>query len=154
MQELPIYDDPALGTRVRGQNEVIVESAEDVLGLIGSAQADRKVAATAMNMNSSRSHTITRVIVENIVAGRCALATSPPSMPACLYPSICPCTMSKHWKAIRLSVCLKDMHSLVSFPILRVSVLISVGPFLLSPPPSCEAPEASECVRRAISGSS
>jgi len=64
-QELPLYDDPALGTRVRGLEERIVSSPEAVLHALALAQNSRKMAATAMNLNSSRSHTITRLIVES-----------------------------------------------------------------------------------------
>jgi centromeric protein E len=63
-QELPLYEDPALGTRVRGLTESLVTSPEKVLHSLALAQSSRKMAATAMNLNSSRSHTITRLVVE------------------------------------------------------------------------------------------
>ena len=45
--------------------EIAVSSAEEVMDLIQSGFGSRHVAATKMNAQSSRSHTVFRVIVES-----------------------------------------------------------------------------------------
>jgi centromeric protein E len=63
-KELPLYEDARLGTCVRGLTSQTVTSPEQVLHALAVAQSSRSMAATAMNLNSSRSHTITRLVVE------------------------------------------------------------------------------------------
>eukprot|EP00946_MAST-07B_sp_MAST-7B-sp1_P002787 g2787.t1 len=59
-----IAEDPAKGAIIGGLREEIIGSVADGMALIHLGTENRKVACTAMNARSSRSHTIFRVVVE------------------------------------------------------------------------------------------
>jgi len=59
-----IKEDPDKGIFVKGLSEVVVESEGDMDNLLDRGQQSRTVAATAMNAESSRSHSIFTVVIE------------------------------------------------------------------------------------------
>ena len=59
-----VADDPAKGAIIGGLREEIIGSVADGMSLIDLGNENRKVASTAMNARSSRSHTIFRVVLE------------------------------------------------------------------------------------------
>ena len=59
-----IKEDPDKGVFVKGLSDVVVENEADLNKLLDQGQASRTVAATAMNAESSRSHSIFTVIIE------------------------------------------------------------------------------------------
>lgn len=59
-----VADDPAKGAIIGGLREEIIGSVADGMALIDLGNENRKVASTAMNARSSRSHTIFRVVLE------------------------------------------------------------------------------------------
>ncbi len=59
-----IKEDPDKGVFVKGLTEMVVENEADLNKMLDKGQANRTVAATAMNAESSRSHSIFTVIVE------------------------------------------------------------------------------------------
>jgi centromeric protein E len=58
---LKIVDHPITGPHVKGLTEEVVLSPERVLELMAIGEANRHVAATNMNLRSSRSHTLFKV---------------------------------------------------------------------------------------------
>jgi centromeric protein E len=62
---LKITEDKAKGVCIQGANEVVVRSAEAVLELLAQGEHHRHFAETAMNSNSSRSHTLFKTIIES-----------------------------------------------------------------------------------------
>jgi hypothetical protein len=60
-------DDAVRGAYVKNLSEVAVVCLEDVMDLLARGAANVKVAATALNAQSSRSHTIFRMVVESRV---------------------------------------------------------------------------------------
>lgn len=62
--DLRIIDSGHAGPYVRGLTEEVVLSPERVLDLVAAGEASRKVAATAMNTRSSRSHTLLKFTIE------------------------------------------------------------------------------------------
>lgn len=58
-------DDPIRGAFVKGITEVAILCAEDATDLLVRGLKSRTVGATAMNEQSSRSHSIFRVVVES-----------------------------------------------------------------------------------------
>jgi len=63
-QSLQIRQHPDRGIHVVGAREEYVASADEMLALVAQAAANRAVAATGMNENSSRSHQVTTVTIE------------------------------------------------------------------------------------------
>lgn len=61
---LKIREHPDLGIYVEGLSSLVVTSSESVLKLIDQGNAVRKVAATAMNQRSSRSHSCLTLRIE------------------------------------------------------------------------------------------
>jgi hypothetical protein len=59
-----IYENKG-GVVVKGMKEEVVVSPEHVFALISSGEAHRHVGSTNMNANSSRSHTIFRLVIES-----------------------------------------------------------------------------------------
>ena len=55
---LEIKEHPALGVYVKGLQEVVVDSASKLQNIIDKGMSSRTVAATAMNADSSRSHSV------------------------------------------------------------------------------------------------
>eukprot|EP00930_Biecheleria_cincta_P047822 TRINITY_DN33220_c0_g1_i1.p1 TRINITY_DN33220_c0_g1~~TRINITY_DN33220_c0_g1_i1.p1 ORF type:complete len:807 (+),score=190.32 TRINITY_DN33220_c0_g1_i1:227-2647(+) len=62
---LPLKEDPQKGIYVDGLQEVGVKSVTEMLSAMDLGQARRQVGATAMNADSSRSHSIFTVTVES-----------------------------------------------------------------------------------------
>jgi len=62
---LKIADHPVLGHYVKGLTEEVVLSPERVLELMAIGEANRHVAATNMNLRSSRSHTLFKMVIES-----------------------------------------------------------------------------------------
>lgn len=63
-RKLKIFDDPkAKGCVIQGVEEVLVNNARDVIQIMQQGSNKRRVAATAMNPNSSRSHCVFCVTV-------------------------------------------------------------------------------------------
>ncbi|KAG2230867.1 hypothetical protein INT48_003030 [Thamnidium elegans] len=71
MDNLPIHEDKAHGVYVKGLMEVYVGSSEDVYKVMRNGSGNRVVAATNMNAESSRSHSIVVVTItqKNIDTG-------------------------------------------------------------------------------------
>ncbi|KAK8949239.1 Kinesin-like protein NACK2 [Platanthera zijinensis] len=64
-QKLPIHESLERGVYVAGLREEIVNNADQVLDLIKLGEANRHVGETNMNVRSSRSHTIFRMVIES-----------------------------------------------------------------------------------------
>lgn len=64
-EALPLKEDPEKGIYVMGLQEVGVKSVTEMLSAMDVGQARRQVGATAMNADSSRSHSIFTVTVES-----------------------------------------------------------------------------------------
>ena len=64
-KKLRIYDDPQRGVFVDGLKEEIVTSYEQVLHWFNAGDACRAVGQTGMNNESSRSHSIFRLVIES-----------------------------------------------------------------------------------------
>ncbi|KAA8538272.1 hypothetical protein F0562_027905 [Nyssa sinensis] len=64
-QKLQIHESLERGIFVAGLREEIVNSAEQVLKLIQSGEVNRHFGETNMNVRSSRSHTIFRMVIES-----------------------------------------------------------------------------------------
>ena len=60
-----IYEHKGKGVVVKGMKEEVVISPEQVFALITAGEAHRHIGATEMNENSSRSHTIFRLVIES-----------------------------------------------------------------------------------------
>ena len=60
--KLQIHESREAGVHVAGLREEIVTSAEHVLALLEQGEAARHVGETRMNKNSSRSHTVFRMV--------------------------------------------------------------------------------------------
>jgi hypothetical protein len=66
---LRIVDDPVVGPYVKGVTEEVVLSPERVLELMAIGEANRHVASTNMNLRSSRSHTLFKMVIESRQVG-------------------------------------------------------------------------------------
>ncbi|KAK7383246.1 hypothetical protein VNO78_28920 [Psophocarpus tetragonolobus] len=64
-QKLQIHESLERGVFVAGLKEEIVNNAEQVLNLIKAGEANRHFGETNMNVRSSRSHTIFRMVIES-----------------------------------------------------------------------------------------
>ncbi|KAI3689094.1 hypothetical protein L2E82_47042 [Cichorium intybus] len=64
-QKLPIHESLERGIFVAGLREEIVNSADQVLKLIEMGEVNRHFGETNMNVRSSRSHTIFRMVIES-----------------------------------------------------------------------------------------
>lgn len=64
-KELKISEHYEKGIFVDGLTEISVESPQQVLDLLAAGQSRRNIGATAMNNDSSRSHSIFRIIIES-----------------------------------------------------------------------------------------
>lgn len=53
------------GVRVRNLREVIVKTAQEVIGCIKEGEGNRHISATDYNEHSSRSHTIFQFVIES-----------------------------------------------------------------------------------------
>jgi centromeric protein E len=62
---LKIFDDPQLGVIIKGLEETLVVSQEQVFSLISAGESHRHVGSTNFNYRSSRSHTIFRLTIES-----------------------------------------------------------------------------------------
>ena len=62
--KLDLREDPQKGVYVNGITDVVVESAEDLNKMLDRGLSARTTAATLMNAESSRSHSIFTIIVE------------------------------------------------------------------------------------------
>mmetsp|Transcript_12 Transcript_12/g.13 ORF Transcript_12/g.13 Transcript_12/m.13 type:complete len:818 (+) Transcript_12:117-2570(+) len=62
---LKIFDDPRNGPQIQGLEEKIVVTPEQVFALISSGEAQRHIGSTDYNKQSSRSHTIFRLVIES-----------------------------------------------------------------------------------------
>jgi hypothetical protein len=59
-----LKEDPQKGIYIKGLSDVVVESPEDLNKMLDKGLSNRTVAATLMNSESSRSHSIFTIIVE------------------------------------------------------------------------------------------
>ena len=59
-----------MGVRVMGMHEEIVHDAGRIQGLIARGAKSRTTASTKMNVNSSRSHTIFRMVIQSKAKGK------------------------------------------------------------------------------------
>jgi centromeric protein E len=64
-ESLEIFDDKIRGPSVKGLTEVVVLTPEDCLEWLTRGQRAKHVAATQMNSESSRSHTLFRLLIES-----------------------------------------------------------------------------------------
>lgn len=64
---LAIHEDAKAGMYVEGLQEVVVSSAEATYGVFRRGSENRHVGMTAMNLESSRSHSVFTVVVESQV---------------------------------------------------------------------------------------
>ena len=64
-KEIKIQHDPTVGTRINGAIEQVVKSPEEVFSLLQIGEKQRHVGATDMNDESSRAHTIFKMIIES-----------------------------------------------------------------------------------------
>ncbi|CAL0323727.1 unnamed protein product [Lupinus luteus] len=64
-QKLQIHENLERGVFVAGLREEIVNNAEQVLNLINAGEVNRHFGETNMNVRSSRSHTIFRMVIES-----------------------------------------------------------------------------------------
>ena len=64
-KDIKIQHDPKLGTVVSGAREQVVNSAEQVIELMHLGELQRHVGATDMNEQSSRAHTLFKIIIES-----------------------------------------------------------------------------------------
>ena len=62
---LKVLEDPRLGSRVQNLEEKIVVAPEQVFALLSAGEAQRHIGSTNFNAQSSRSHTILRLVVES-----------------------------------------------------------------------------------------
>jgi len=60
-----IFESKTEGVIIRGLHEEIATTPEQVMDLLHRGQKHRQVAATGLNANSSRSHTIFRLVIES-----------------------------------------------------------------------------------------
>ena len=65
LQTIRIYESRGKGVVVKGMKEEVVISAEQVFALVAAGEAHRHIGSTEMNANSSRSHTIFRLVIES-----------------------------------------------------------------------------------------
>jgi hypothetical protein len=63
-QEIKIQSHPTLGTVVTGNKEIAVKTCEEIGDLIERGETARSIASTDMNEQSSRAHTLFRLMVE------------------------------------------------------------------------------------------
>ena len=63
--KLPIHESKESGIYVARLREDIVSGPEQVLDLLAEGESHRHVGETKMNKNSSRSHTIFRMVIES-----------------------------------------------------------------------------------------
>ena len=64
-QEIKIQSHPTLGTVVTGNKEIAVKTCEEIADLIERGETARSIASTDMNEQSSRAHTLFRLMVES-----------------------------------------------------------------------------------------
>jgi hypothetical protein len=70
-----LRDDPVRGAVVEGLTEEIVTSREQMLAVVARGEAQRHYGATALNADSSRSHTLFRVVIESRVPSSASAAS-------------------------------------------------------------------------------
>lgn len=66
-----IHEDAKAGMYVEGLQEVVVSTAEATYGVFRRGSENRHVGMTAMNLESSRSHSVFTVVVESQVRIAC-----------------------------------------------------------------------------------
>ena len=64
-KEIKIFEQKGRGMVIKNLTETVVIAKEQVFGLIQSGEAQRHVGSTQLNKNSSRSHTIFRLVIES-----------------------------------------------------------------------------------------
>ena len=64
-KEIKIQHDPKLGTVISGAREQVVNSPEQVINLLRFGEQQRHVGATEMNEQSSRAHSLFKIIIES-----------------------------------------------------------------------------------------
>jgi centromeric protein E len=79
---LRVYEDRKRGAYIKGLEEKVVVTPEQIFALIAAGEAQRHVGCTNFNLQSSRSHTIFRLVVESKeYQENPSEAGSPPSTP-------------------------------------------------------------------------
>lgn len=74
--ELPLREDPVLGSVPSGLTFANVSSANDILDLLETGNARRKTERTDANTQSSRSHAVLEVCPNNSISRIVALDTT------------------------------------------------------------------------------
>ena len=64
-EKLKIYDHPTQGPYAKGATERVVSNVEEFMDLIAAGEINRHVGHTNMNAESSRSHSILRLVIES-----------------------------------------------------------------------------------------
>mmetsp|Transcript_4990 Transcript_4990/g.15894 ORF Transcript_4990/g.15894 Transcript_4990/m.15894 type:complete len:803 (+) Transcript_4990:124-2532(+) len=62
---LKVFEDPRRGPQIQGLEEKIVVTPEQVFALLSAGEAQRHIGSTDYNKQSSRSHTIFRLVIES-----------------------------------------------------------------------------------------
>ncbi|GMH96946.1 hypothetical protein TrST_g6266 [Triparma strigata] len=65
VNSIRIYEHRGKGVVIKGMKEEVVMSPDQVFALVSAGEAHRHIGATEMNENSSRSHTIFRLVIES-----------------------------------------------------------------------------------------
>jgi hypothetical protein len=65
-EEVDIREDPKSGIRINGLNETIVSTWEETLKCLENGSLNRRTGATAMNHQSSRSHAIFTLTINQV----------------------------------------------------------------------------------------
>ncbi|GMH91531.1 hypothetical protein TL16_g12084 [Triparma laevis f. inornata] len=65
LNSIRIYEHKGKGVVIKGMKEEVVMSPDQVFALVAAGEAHRHIGATEMNENSSRSHTIFRLVIES-----------------------------------------------------------------------------------------
>jgi hypothetical protein len=65
-EEVDIREDPKTGIRINGLNETVVSTWEETLKCLENGSLNRRTGATAMNHQSSRSHAIFTLTINQV----------------------------------------------------------------------------------------
>ncbi len=65
-EEVDIREDPKNGIRINGLNETVVTNWEETLKCLENGSLNRRTGATAMNHQSSRSHAIFTLTINQV----------------------------------------------------------------------------------------
>ena len=66
-EEVDIREDPRVGIRINGLTETITFNCEETLRCLEQGSLNRRTGATAMNLQSSRSHAIFTLTINEVI---------------------------------------------------------------------------------------